>query len=121
MLNGTKVHANFPGKGSVLVAEDDADTARLLQEVLNLDGFEVAVALNGYEVVATACRQKLELVLLDLKLPGMDGYETITRLEKEAGTREIPIIAMSAQVEERGQFGPWGWKISWLSLLPWMG
>ena len=100
-IHSRKTEAMFSRKGRVLVAEDDADTARLLQEVLSQGGFEVAVALDAYKVVATACRQKPEIILLDLKLPGMDGYETITRLKKEAETREIPIVAMSAHVEER--------------------
>ena len=100
-IHSRKTEAMFSRKGRVLVAEDDADTARLLQEVLSRGGFEVAVALDAYKVVATACRQKPEIILLDLKLPGMDGYETITRLKKEAETREIPIVAMSAHVEER--------------------
>ena len=100
-IHSRKTEAIFSRKGRVLVAEDDADTARLLQEVLSQGGFEVAVALDAYKVVATACRQKPEIILLDLKLPGMDGYETITRLKKEAETREIPIVAMSAHVEER--------------------
>jgi PAS domain S-box-containing protein len=100
-IHGQKAEAILSRKGSVLVAEDDADTACLLQEVLSQGGFEVEVALDGYEVVTTARQQRQELILLDLKLPGMDGYETITRLKQEAETREIPIVAMSAHVEER--------------------
>jgi PAS domain S-box-containing protein len=109
-IHSRKTEAIFSRKGRILVAEDDADTARLLQEVLSQGGFEVAVALDAYKVVATACRQKPEIILLDLKLPGMDGYETITRLKNEAETREIPIVAMSAHVEERERVGTLGVK-----------
>jgi len=83
-------------KGRVLVAEDDADTAELLQRLLGREGFEVLWATNGYEALAIARREQPELILMDLRMPGMDGYEAITRLKQDEATQDIPVIAMSA-------------------------
>jgi putative two-component system response regulator len=53
-------------------------------------------ARDGYETLAMARREHPELILLDLRMPGMDGYEALTRLKKDLDTRNIPILVMSA-------------------------
>ena len=83
-------------KGKVLVAEDDPDTSGLLAELLISKGFETVRAFNGYETLAAAYRERPDLILLDLIMPGMDGYETLTRLKRDQATRDIPVIAISA-------------------------
>ncbi|HIP97160.1 MAG TPA: response regulator, partial [Anaerolineae bacterium] len=83
-------------KGKVLIAEDDPDTNSLLTELLIRKGFETVRALNGYEALAAAYRERPDLILLDLRMPGMDGYEALTRLKRDPATRDIPIIAISA-------------------------
>jgi PAS domain S-box-containing protein len=83
-------------KGRVLIAEDDPDTGGLLTELLVRQGFETVRALNGYEALAAAYRERPDLILLDLRMPGMDGYEALTRLKRDPATQHIAIIAMSA-------------------------
>jgi Response regulators consisting of a CheY-like receiver domain and a winged-helix DNA-binding domain len=63
-------------------------------------GFTPLVAANGYEALAMARRYRPDLILLDLRLPGMDGYESLTHLKRDAVTQTIPIIAISAHVAD---------------------
>jgi PAS domain S-box-containing protein len=92
-------------KGKILIAEDTEDTATMLFELLSKYGYQTLLAANGYEALAVARREQPGLILLDLKMPGMDGYEALTHLKKDPQTRNIPILVMSAHavdpVQER--------------------
>ncbi len=90
-------------QGHVLVVEDDADTVGLLSVAMHQIGFTPLVAGNGYEALAMARRYRPNLILLDLRLPGMDGYEALTHLKRDAVTQAIPIVAMSAHVADAEQ------------------
>jgi len=85
-------------QGRVLVVDDDADTAGLLSAAVRQIGFTPLVAANGYEALALARRYRPDLILLDLRLPGMDGYEALIHLKRDAVTQTIPIAAISAHV-----------------------
>ncbi|MBC7249977.1 MAG: response regulator [Anaerolineae bacterium] len=87
-------------KGKVLIAEDDVDTNNLLSELLLRKGFETVRAFNGYETLAAAYRERPDLILLDLLMPGMDGYEALNRLKRDQATKDIPIIAISAHAAD---------------------
>ena len=90
------VRAILVRKTKVLIAEDEPDAARLLTHMLERHGYLTLVAADGYETLLMARREKQGLILLDLRMPGMDGYEALTRLKRDVKTRDIPIIAMSA-------------------------
>jgi PAS domain S-box-containing protein len=85
-------------QGRVLIVEDDPDTVGLLSSTMRKIGFTPLVAANGYEALAMARRYRPDLILLDLRLPGMDGYESLTHLKRDVVTQAIPIIAVSAHV-----------------------
>ncbi len=87
-------------KGRVLIVEDDPDTAGLLRRTLARNGFVAEVATGGYEAMSAVRRRRPDLILLDLKLPGMDGYETLERLGRDESTDGIPIIAVSAHATD---------------------
>jgi PAS domain S-box-containing protein len=87
-------------KARVLIAEDDVDAAGLLAQMLESNGFLTSVAADGYETLAIARREKPGLILLDLRMPGMDGYEALVRLKRDEETRDVPIIAMSAHAAD---------------------
>ncbi len=91
------------GKGKILIAEDDPDTADMLMELLSRHGYEPLHAGDGYETLVLARRERPDLILLDLRMPGMDGYEALTRLKKDPETRGIPILAMSAHAVDAAQ------------------
>jgi DNA-binding response OmpR family regulator/nitrogen-specific signal transduction histidine kinase len=90
-------------QGRVLVVEDDPDTAGLLSATMRQIGFTPLVAADGYEALALARRYRPDLILLDLRLPGMDGYESLTHLKRDAVTQTIPIITVSAHVANTEQ------------------
>ncbi len=85
-------------QGRVLIVEDDPDTVGLLSATMRQIGFTPLLAANGYEALAQARRYRPDLILMDLRLPGMDGFESLTHLKRDAVTQTIPIIAISAHV-----------------------
>jgi PAS domain S-box-containing protein len=90
-------------QGHVLIVEDDRDTVGLLSATMRQIGFTPLVAADGYEALAMARRYRPELILLDLRLPGMDGYEALTHLKRDAVTQTIPIVTISAHVADTEQ------------------
>jgi len=97
------VEAALTWQGRVLIVEDDADTVGLLSATMRRIGFTPLVAADGYEALAMARRHRPDLILLDLRLPGMDGYEALTHLKRDAVTQTIPIVAISAHVADVDQ------------------
>jgi DNA-binding response OmpR family regulator len=84
--------------GSVLVIEDDLDTSNLLTAALSRAGFRVMVTANGRHGLSLAKEEQPNLILLDLKLPRMDGYTVLHYLKKSPATARIPVIIMTGSV-----------------------
>jgi GAF domain-containing protein/DNA-binding response OmpR family regulator/nitrogen-specific signal transduction histidine kinase/HAMP domain-containing protein len=79
----------------VLVVDDDRHIVDWLKEALTSSGFVVQGAYNGHEALALAREDSPDLILLDLKMPDMDGYEVIRNLRREQATRSIPVIVIT--------------------------
>lgn len=82
---------------TILVVDDQANIRRLLQEYLSEQGYRVVVAANGQEALYSARREKPDLILLDIMMPQMDGFQFIQAYRKEKVT---PVILLTAKVEE---------------------
>jgi CheY-like chemotaxis protein len=81
----------------LLYVEDNDDNVYMLKMRLELtDQFEVLVAEDGEKGCAVAAAEHPDLILMDLELPGLDGWEATRRLKENPATRDIPIIALSA-------------------------
>jgi two-component system, cell cycle response regulator DivK len=80
----------------ILYIEDNEDNIYVLTNRLSRRGYDVLVARDGHEGVETARRELPVLILMDLDLPVIDGWEAARRLKAAAETRHIPIIALSA-------------------------
>jgi two-component system cell cycle response regulator DivK len=80
----------------ILVAEDDADNRRIVVKVLTVEGYETLEAADGRSAVAVAKRERPDLIVMDLAMPGMDGWEASRRLKADPQTADIPIIALTA-------------------------
>jgi CheY-like chemotaxis protein len=80
----------------ILYIEDNEDNVYMLRHRLERKGIEVLVASDGAEGIAAAGRERPDLILMDLSLPVIDGWEAARRLKSAPGTRAIPIIALSA-------------------------
>ncbi len=84
----------------ILYVEDNDDNIYMLRGRLTRAGFEVAVATDGLQGVAMAASEAPDLIVMDLSLPGLDGWEATRRLKGAPATRPIPVIALSAHAME---------------------
>jgi DNA-binding response OmpR family regulator len=84
----------------ILVAEDEPDIRMLISFSLHYAGYRVVEALNGEEAVQKALEELPDLVLLDVRMPKMSGYEVCAVLKTQASTRDIPVVFLSARGQE---------------------
>src|SRR4051812_45484816 len=87
----------------ILVVDDDRDTARSLARLLARDGHVVQLAYSGLEAVDQARQHPPDVVLLDIGLPGLNGYHVAERLRREESCRDCSIIAISGYCREEDQ------------------
>lgn len=84
-------------KGKILVVDDEIYIVHILDFSLGMEGYEVVTALDGEQAVEKARTEKPDLIVLDIMMPKLDGYETCKILKGDADTREIPVILLSAK------------------------
>ena len=82
----------------ILIVEDNDKNRKLVRDVLTFKRYEVIEAETGEEGVRLARERRPHLVLMDIRLPGIDGVEALRRLRADETTREIPLMAMTASV-----------------------
>ena len=82
----------------ILTVDDQQGIRLLLNEVFKKEGYTTHLAANGFDALKIAQTTNLDCVLLDMKIPGMDGLEILTRLKKE--NEELPVFMMTAYVEQ---------------------
>jgi class 3 adenylate cyclase len=83
-------------KGNILIVDDTPDNLRLLSKILTQHGYEVGKALNGQMALMSVQASPPDLILLDINMPQMNGYEVCEHLKADDQTREIPVIFISA-------------------------
>jgi CheY-like chemotaxis protein len=87
----------------ILCVEDSEDNLFTLHKRLGIAGFEVKVATNGEEGVDWAKTLLPDLIVMDLRLPGIDGWEATRRLKSQPETKHIPIIVVTADTSEKSR------------------
>jgi DNA-binding response OmpR family regulator len=87
-------------KGTILVIDDEKDLIELVRHNLEKEGFQVISAVDGETGLAMAIQSMPDLVLVDLMLPGIDGFEVCNRLRRSERTSKIPIIMLTAKSTE---------------------
>jgi two-component system, cell cycle response regulator DivK len=80
----------------ILVTEDNEDNRHILRDLLTSAGYEVIEAMTGEEGVRLAETQRPDLILMDVQLPGFDGYEATRRIKGNLALRQIPVIAVTS-------------------------
>lgn len=85
----------------VLVVEDEATIREMLQLILESEGYQVDLAAEGGEALALAARTPPDLVLLDVKMPGIDGYEFARRYREAEGPKAPIVVVTAAQAAEQ--------------------
>jgi len=96
----TTIESILTKRDRVLIVDDDRDTVGFLKEALSRSGFTPLVVYDGRQTLSCAKEEQPGLILLDLKMPGMDGYEVLERLKRDEATRHIPVIVMTGTGDE---------------------
>jgi CheY-like chemotaxis protein len=90
---------------NILLAEDDAMNRDMMARHLKWEGYQVITAVNGIQAVALAQSELIDLILMDMGMPILDGWEATRRLKDAPATRSIPVIALTAYavIEDRAK------------------
>ena len=83
-------------KGDLLIVDDDLPNLRVLSNLLSEQGYQVRSARDGETALMIAAAEPPDLIMLDIRMPGMDGYQVCEQLKGDVGTRDIPVIFISA-------------------------
>jgi DNA-binding response OmpR family regulator len=81
----------------ILLVEDDTSVLRAISFILEKEGYQVLTAINGLDGLRKAKEEKPDLLILDVMLPGLDGFEVCHRLRAETQTAQLPILMLSAK------------------------
>jgi len=82
-------------KSKVLVVDDEADFAKALKVRLKANGYDVVLANDSIQAIMMACQEKPDLIILDIMIPGEDGFVVTERLKQSQATQYIPIIFLT--------------------------
>jgi DNA-binding response OmpR family regulator len=101
------IDEDLPGTGAglgrdtcVLLVEDEEQLRRVMKDLLEREGYTVAEARDGIQALDQADRHAPDIIVLDLNLPGVDGYTVLQQLRSRAATRTIPIVVLTAKGDE---------------------
>lgn len=97
-MSKTLLKNKFP-TAQILIVDDTAANIILLSEILNNEGYQISAARDGEKAIKIARYKVPDLILLDIMMPNMDGFETCQELKSHASTKDIPIIFISAKTE----------------------
>ncbi|MDJ0697190.1 response regulator [Mastigocoleus sp. MO_188.B34] len=87
--------------GTILIVDDQPTNLSILSRSLQRNGMTVMLAINGQDAIKKVLNQKPELILLDIQMPGIDGFETCNLLKQNTTTQDIPIIFMTASIDSK--------------------
>jgi two-component system cell cycle response regulator DivK len=88
-------------KGHVLVVEDNLDNYELVRTILELAGYDTFLAVNGRDGVDAARKQKPDLILMDMAMPEMDGWDATQHIRENPETKHIPMVALTVHTLPR--------------------
>jgi CheY-like chemotaxis protein len=83
----------------ILIVDDEPDIVRLLAARLRVNGYETVTAFNGSDGVEVALKEHPDLILLDILMPVMNGYQTLEKIKANESTKDIPVIMVSAKAQ----------------------
>ncbi len=86
--------------GRILIAEDEPDMRELIGTVLQEEGFETILATDGEDAIRKAHEHHPDLIILDIMMPRMDGYETCEAIKADPTTKDIPVVFLSAKAQD---------------------
>lgn len=90
----------MPNQKTILIAEDDLSLQEMYRMRLEADGYKVTTASDGSEALESISQNKPDLILLDLIMPKLNGFDVLNNLKKNPETKDIPIIVLTALIQE---------------------
>lgn len=90
----------------ILVIDDDPGICRLIKDVLELEGFEVGVANDGYAGLRAIEADRPDCVVLDVMMPGLDGHGVLTRI-RATGGKHLPVVMLTAHADDNQAWQAW--------------
>ncbi len=87
------------GKKKILIVDDEINCLRMFHIILEQEGYKIAEATNGIEAIEKTQKENFDLILLDLKMPDMDGYEVCRALKVGKKTSSVPIIILTGSTK----------------------
>jgi two-component system alkaline phosphatase synthesis response regulator PhoP/two-component system response regulator VicR len=96
----------------ILVVDDERHIVRLVQVNLEKVGYQVITAYDGVEALEQVGKEKPDMVILDVMMPRMDGFEVLKKLQADAKTRDIPVIMLTAKAQDADIFRGWSSGVS---------
>jgi two-component system alkaline phosphatase synthesis response regulator PhoP len=91
----------------ILAVDDERHIVRLVQVNLERQGYQVVTAFDGKEALEKVESEHPDLIVLDVMMPYMDGFEVLKNLKKNAATRDIPVIMLTAKAQDADVFRGW--------------
>jgi len=92
--------SDSPGKTRILVADDDPQMRRLIRSILERDGFEVTEAADGLDALEALEAHPVDLVVLDIDMPRLDGLGVLEELRARVKTSSVPVIVLTARTDD---------------------
>jgi two-component system alkaline phosphatase synthesis response regulator PhoP len=102
----------MPLAKKILAVDDERHIVRLIQVNLERAGYQVVTAFDGPEALKKVQSEKPDLVVLDVMMPKMDGFEVLKRLQANPETREVPVIMLTAKAQDADVFRGWASGVS---------
>lgn len=91
------------GKSRVLLVDDEPSIVKMVSKRLEVEGFDVLVAMDGQEGLAKAQTESPDLIILDLMLPKLNGYEVCTMLKQDTRYHKIPVVLFTAKAQAKDE------------------
>lgn len=91
----------------ILIVDDEPDVLMLCRVNLEFEGYQVLEASDGEEALEVLGRERVDLVLLDVMMPGLDGWEVLASIKERPQTADIPVIMLTAKAQDRDQIRGW--------------
>ncbi|WP_052813136.1 response regulator [Desulfonatronum thioautotrophicum] len=88
-------------QATIMIVDDTPDNLKVLMEMLHQQGYRVLAFPSGGKALAAAANNKPDLILLDIRMPGMDGFEVCERIKADANLRDIPVLFISATIDPK--------------------
>ena len=101
----------MPGK-KIMAVDDERHIVRLIQVNLEWAGYQVVTAFDGQDALRKVETEKPDVIVLDVMMPKMDGFEVLKRLQANPDTREIPVIMLTAKAQDADVFRGWSSGVS---------